>query len=181
MQVKVTFSGTRLADYATRVAELGARGEVEMARGLNDAGDLVLTQVRKALQGQMNVLKYGTILDTTHGIPAAPGRSVSGHLTYAITASGKGLPIRDFPVQASVGGPVTAEPWGVAHTFKRSFVTKTGRLLARRTASRFPIRGLRGPSPAKELVKGQSLDTFERAVPALVEPTIMRRLVRLMP
>lgn len=83
---------------------------------------------------------------------------------------------------ASAGGPVTASPWGVAHTFERSFVTsKRGLLRARRGKSREPIRALFGPSPAKEIVKDQALATFEAAVPGIVEPTIMRRLIRLMP
>ena len=177
MQIEVKFSGTSLSAWAEKIATLGAQADVEMARGLNDAGDIVRTQVRRAMKDQMGVLRYAIVVDATASIPASPGR-----LTYSITATGKGLPIVDFPVSASPGGPVTASPWGVAHTFTRSFkTTRKGRLLARRTASRFPVRSLRGPSPAKELVKDASLATFEAAVPAIVEPTIMRRLVRLMP
>ena len=177
MQIDVRFSGASLDTFVAKVAALGAEAPVEMARGLNDGGDIVRTQVRRALKEQMGVTSYGIVVDHTGAIPASP----SG-LVYKITGSGKGLPIKDFPVSASPGGPVTAMPWGVSHTFTRSFkTTKAGRLLARRGASRLPVRSLRGPSPAKELVKAESLATFEAAVPAIVEPTIMRRLVRLMP
>ena len=94
---------------------------------------------------------------------------------------GKGLPIKDFPVEASVGGPVTVEPWGVSHTFARSFVTSSrGLLRARRGSAREPIRTLRGPAPAKELVKDQSAAVFEAGVRAIVEPIVTRRLARLM-
>lgn len=177
MRIEVKLSGAGIDQFASKVAALGASAPTEMARGLNDAGDKVRTQVRRALKVQMGVTKYGIVVDATSSIPARPGG-----LVYKITGDGKGLPIKDFPVSASPGGPVTAMPWGVAHTFQRSFVSsRKGRLLARRTSARFPIRGLRGPSPAKELVKDQSLATFEAAVPAIVEPTVMARLARLMP
>ncbi len=177
MQITVKFSGTRLANYAAKIAALGARGEIEMARGLNDAGDVVRTQVRRALQKQMGLQAYDVVVDATSSIPARPD-----DLRYRITAAGKGLPIRFFGVKVDPHGPVVAMPWGVPHEFKRSFrTTRTGRLLARRTDARLPVRSLRGPSPSKELVKGQSLATFEQAVPGIVEPVIIRRLARLMP
>ena len=177
MQIEVKFSGASLDTFVCKVAELGADAPVEMARGLNDAGDIVRTQVRRALKEQMGVTSYGIVVDATGSIPASP----SG-LVYKITGTGKGLPIKDFPVSAAAGGPVTAEPWGVSHTFTRSFkTTRQGRLLARRGSARLPVRALRGPSPAKERVKDQSLATFEAAVPGIVEPTVMRRLIRLMP
>ncbi len=179
-EMKVAYSGTRLADYARQIAQLGAQGELEMARGLNDAGKIVITQVRRALQGQMGVLKYATIVAATNAIPAVPGRLNA--MQFDITASRKGLPIKNFAVSVSHGSSVTASPWGTARTFERSFMTSVrGLLLARRESSRLPIRGLRGPSPSKELVRDQSLKTFEAAVTGVVEPVIVRRLARLMP
>jgi len=180
MRIEVKFSGSSLAGFADRVAALGAKGQVELARGLNEAGDLVRTQVRRALKDQMGVTHYSTIVDTTGSRPATPNGT--GVLDYEIHASAKGLRIAEFPVSASAGGPVTAMTWGVPHTFQRSFVTsKRGLLRARRGAAREPIRSLKGPSPAKELVKGQSLHTFEHAVASVVEPVVVRRLARLVP
>ncbi len=112
MQIDVKFSGASLDTFVAKVAALGAEAPVEMARGLNDGGDIVRTQVRRALKDQMGVTSYGIVVDHTGSIPASP----SG-LVYKITGSGKGLPIKDFPVSASPGGPVTAMPWGVSHTF----------------------------------------------------------------
>lgn len=177
MQIEVKFSGTSLSVWAEKIATLGAQADVEMARGLNDGGKVVFTQVRRALKTQMGLLSYGTVVKATDDIPASPSR-----LIYSMSGRGKGLPIRDFPVAANAGGPVTASPWGVPRTFERSFVTsKRGLLRARRGTAREPIRPLFGPSPAKEIVKDQALATFEAAVPGIVEPTIMRRLIRLMP
>ena len=177
MRIEVKFSGSALSQYAARVHELGAQGQTEMARGLNDAGAQVLTQVRRALKTQMGVLNQGIVNDATGGTKASPGG-----LVYSISGRGKGLPIKDFPVEAAVCGPVTAEPWGVSHTFARSFKTSgKGLLRARRGQAREPIRSLRGPAPAKELVKDESAATFEAGVEAIVEPIVLRRLARLMP
>ncbi len=177
MKIEVRFKGSTLEQFAQRVHELGAKGEAEMARGLNDAGDQVRTQVRRALKTQMGVISQSIVTNATGSINASPGR-----LVYAITGQGRGLPIKDFPVEASAGGPVTAEPWGVSHTFARSFVTsKRGLLRARRGTAREPIRTLRGPAPAKELVKDESAAVFEASIRAVVEPIVLRRLAPLMP
>lgn len=175
-QIEIKFKGSSLEQFAAKVAALGAEGEIEMARGLNDAGGQVRTQVRRALKTQMGVINQSIVNNATGSISASPGR-----LVYSITGAGKGLPIKDFPVQASVGGAVTAEPWGVSHTFARSFVTsKRGLLRARRGSAREPIRSLRGPAPAKELVKDESAAVFEASIRAVVEPIVTRRLARLL-
>jgi hypothetical protein len=69
--------------------------------------------------------------------------------TKATIATGKGIPITEFPVTVTSKG-VAAKTWGVDHLFKRSFTEKlTGKLRARLGPSRFPSRALCGPSLPK--------------------------------
>ncbi len=174
MQIEVKFSGASLDTFVAKVAALGADAPVEMARGLNDAGDIVRTQVRRALKDQMGVTSYGIVVDATGSIPASP----SG-LVYKITGTGKGLPIKDFPVSAAPGGPVTAMPWGVSHTFTRSFkTTRAGRLLARRGASRLPVRRCADRARRRSWSRTRAWRPSRPRCPRIVEPTIMRRLIR---
>ncbi len=173
----VTFSGTSLKHYADKVEAAGLQAQVEMQRGLNQAGDVVRTNVRRAVREQTSVLSPRLINTLVDSIP---GRV--GDLRYRIVTNGKGLPIRDFAVSASPGGPVTATVWGIPIQFQRSFMTsRRGLLMARRDTSRKSARFLFGANIAKEIVKGETLKTFERAVPAVVEPIVAARLTRLMP
>jgi len=142
----------------------GAR--VELERGLSAGGDKARTKVRKALRDQTNVKRYSSIVSRSP--------SHRSGLTYTIEGQGKGLPIAEFPVQATAAG-VEAEPWGVAHLFKRSFAMAKG-FRARLTSRRFPIRALYGPSIAKEIGKDKSLNAFESAVRTDVMPAVMARL-----
>lgn len=177
MRILVSLRDGGLAAYATRLQAAGETGRVELARGLNQAGDQIRTIVRQRLKTQMGVLRYGVVESHTRSVPATPAL-----LEYTIFGSGKGLPIKEFPVAAAIGAPVTAEPWAVSHTFARSFMTaKKGLLRARRGKERKPIRALYGPSPAKELIKAETAEAFERAVPMLVVPIIMTRLAKLAP
>jgi hypothetical protein len=138
--------------------------------GLTEGGDKVRTKVRKALKAQTNPIKYATITSRVDG--------KRNGFSYFIEAKGGGLPIKEFPHSAP--GSVSASPWGVARTFKRSFVKAGGALVARLTRKRFPVRKLYGPSLSKELVKDQSLAAFEVGVRADVVPAIDKRLARLL-
>lgn len=174
MNVEIKFSDAGLRTFIAKAQSL-TQANGEIARGLNEAGDRVRTIVRHRLQAQTGVLRYGIITDETSSRQATPG-----HLVYTITGTGKGLPIRDFAVRAAAGGPVTADVWGVPHTFARSFVTRiAGKLRARRGSARMPIRSLRGPSIAKEIVKGETLAAFDASVVEIVRPLVLTRLLRL--
>lgn len=91
MQIEVKSSGTSLSAWAEKISELGAQADVEIARGLNDGGKVVFTQVRRALKTQLGLLSYGTILKYTDDTPASPSR-----LIYSMSGRGKGLPIKTF-------------------------------------------------------------------------------------
>ena len=165
-----------LEEIGRRFTVMSREVNVEVARGANDAGGQIRTIVRHALQDQMGVLKYKVAVDAVKSTPASPD-----HLRYEIWSSRGGLPIRDFLMQATAAG-VQAHVWGVDKTFQRSFVSSVrGLPLARLGSARMPIRALFGPAPYKELLKGETLASWERAVPLLVEPLVLQRVMRLSP
>ena len=169
--VHVDLAGIR--QFAAAVAKLGDGRVAQVAReGLQEGGDKVRTQVRRALKVQTNVKRYGVI------VANVPGR-LAGPLQYIISASGKGLPIQEFPY--SVPGPVEASPWAVSRTFKRSFRQRyKGGLRARLSSKRFPIRSLYGPSLPKELIKDQSAAAFFKGSSEVLQ-AIEKRVARIMP
>jgi len=84
-----------LARFGRGIDGLGERARQEMARGLARGGEKLRTPVRRALKEQTSVKRYGTIVANTRGWLDA------GALTYTIEASGKGLPLSEFPHKAS--------------------------------------------------------------------------------
>ena len=174
MQVTVKLSNQAYQQFINKTLQLGTQAAQELARGLNEGGDKVQTQVRRALKVQTGVSKYGTIVQNTTN-----SRAFAGHLSYSIRSTGHGLPITDFPY--SVPGHVQASPWGVTRQFARSFKQLVkGGLKARLTSKRFPLRSLYGPSIPKELVKDKSKDAFETGT-VFVREAVEKRLARLMP
>jgi hypothetical protein len=169
--MRITVSGNIAAIIGPISSLAAGGGRQALQEGLGDGGDKVRTKVRKAMRAQTNPLKYETITSRVSG-------SRFG-LAYIIKGDGKATPINLFPHSAP--GAVTAAPWGVSRTFKRSFVRPdTGALSARTTSKRFPVRKLYGPNMAKEVVKGQSLAAFEVGAGSDVLPAIERRLARLL-
>lgn len=166
-----------LSRFAGLLAAFPERARRAMVDGLNEGGDLLRTQARRDLRAQTGVLKAGSITKRT-----GSRRATSGSLEYMITGSGKGMPIREFRVKAGQGVPVTASPWNVSHTFARSFETKRQhKLMARRGATRFPVRALYGPAVSKEIVKDQTAADFEAQAAPTVERVVIKRLGRLLP
>ena len=121
---------------APSVAKFEKSIQRAVARGLNEGGDKVRTQVQRALKKQTGVSKYSSItsrISTTRAYPQfmagaigsnlGSGFSSYGSLSYQIIAKGSGIPIKEFPVHL-VDGAVDAKTWGVDHVFKRSFEIK---------------------------------------------------------
>lgn len=176
MRITVTL-GSDAEQFAGRIAAFPAKARQAMAEGLNAGGDLERTDVRRDVKVQTGARRYGAIKERT-----ATKRASPGNLVYTIVGTGKGMPIREFPVSASTRGPVTARPWGVVHAFARSFRTSTkGLLRARRGTARFPIRALYGPSIAKEIVRDQTAAHFETRAGPRVQQAVVKRLGRLLP
>lgn len=165
------------------LAKAHARIEAAIARGLNEGGDKVRTRVQRGLKTQTNVKAYRSITSRMRSTRAfAEGSrsegSVGGALTYSIIATGKGIPITEFPVTVTLKG-VDAKSWGVDHLFKRSFKEKfKGALRARLGPARHPIRALYGPSLPKELGKGDIPTIFYASAAEFVPPAIVKHLAK---
>jgi hypothetical protein len=157
---------------------LSAKIPQAIARGLNEGGDKVRTQVQHALQRQTGLTMYSSVTSRVHTMRAYPGM-----LNYQIIAKGKpGIPIKEFRAILRPRG-VVAFPWGKEHDFKRSFVGKgrvSGSFLARLGKERFPLRRLFGPSLAKELDKDESAQAFNSGASAFVPPAIEKHLDKLL-
>ena len=148
-----------------------------IARGVNEGGDKVRTQVQRALQQQTSLVRYGSVTKRVRTARAFPGG-----LSYSIMVAGKpATKPAEFRVRVATGrgGGVTIWMWGVAHKFKRSFQQKLkGGLRMRLDAARLPIRGFDGPNLAKEAVKDQTAKAFFDTTAAAVAPIVEKHLAR---
>ena len=119
-----------------------------IARGLNEGGDKVRTEVQHALQSQTGLLRYRSVTSRIRTARAFAGQG--GGMSYQIIATSK-PPTRpsEFPqkVTTGPGGKVSIKLWNVWHVFARSFQIKgrTGdfSLRMRLGVDRKPIRGIR--------------------------------------
>ena len=84
-----------LARFGKSIDMMSTNARQEMSRGLARGGEKLRTPVRRALKEQTSVKRYGTIVANTRGWLDA------GALQYTIEASGKGLPLSEFPHKAS--------------------------------------------------------------------------------
>src|SRR5580693_6841146 len=130
-----------------------------IARGLNEGGDRVRTQVQRALQKQTSLVRYASVTKRVrtarvYATGLAPksgiGPSRPGSLSYQIIVSGK-PPTKPDEFRTRVtkgpGGGVTVWMWGVAHKFARSFQQKYRLgLRARLGPERDKIRSFSGPN-----------------------------------
>jgi energy-coupling factor transporter ATP-binding protein EcfA2 len=78
---------------------------------------------------------------------------------------------------ARAQGLVSARPWGVLHRFKRSYMGRYGSPVARRPDG--SVRAIYGASPAKEIIKDQSLAAWQASIRVDVQGAIEKRLARL--
>jgi hypothetical protein len=148
-----------------------------VARGLNEGGDKVRTQVQRALQKQTSLVRYGSVTKRVRTARAFPGG-----LSYSIVVSGK-PPTKpaEFRVRVTPGkgGGVTIWMWGVAHKFKRSFQQAIkGGLRMRLDSARLPIRGFDGPNLAKEAVKDEAEKAFFETTATQLAPIVEKSLAR---
>ncbi|WP_051335293.1 hypothetical protein [Methylocapsa acidiphila] len=151
-----------------------------IARGLNEGGDKVRTQVQRTMKTDTNVTKYASIVSRMKDSGRGWARAAPGRLAYQIVASGKGIPIKEFPVR-DTGKGIDAKTWGVDHLFKRSFGIKgkgVAGFRARLGAKRLPVRGFYGPSLPKELTEKVVLATFYRSAEAYVPPAVLKHLLK---
>lgn len=148
-----------------------------------EGGMKVQTDIRRNL-GRIMGVKYGVMTQVVTSSYQGGGRFVMYvRSPYDMKLYGPTLPITLFGVKSG-GGGITASPWGVAHTYKRSFYEVAGKgpvrmpYRARLGKAKFPIRKILGPNPAKELLKAPMPLVFQMSVRAQVGPVIEKRLAR---
>lgn len=130
------------------------------SRALNRTGRPTFTAVKRALRRQSDIQR--PLIDA--GVTFKPSTSTT--LQTAIKGTGSYLPLRLFGARQFTYG-VRAKVWGKHQQYRSAFIVGkyAGGAYKRRTPRRFPIRQLYGPSVGKELVKDQSLATFEASLP----------------
>ena len=130
------------------------------SRALNRTGRPTFTAVKRALRRQSDIQR--PLIDA--GVTFKPSTSTT--LQTAIKGTGPYLPLRLFGARQFTYG-VRAKVWGKHQQYRAAFIVGkyAGGAYKRRTPRRFPIRQLYGPSVGKELVKDQSLATFEASLP----------------
>jgi hypothetical protein len=178
----ITLRAPGIAALERKFASAARALPVAIARGLNQGGDKALTQIKRALQQQTGLLRYGSVTQRVRTRRAFPGQ-----LAYFIVGSSYPSTKPDefrYKATTGPGGGVTVDFWGVPHRLARSFAFKgrtTGwaALKARKEAERFPIRGFDGPNIAKELIKDRSAAAFTAAAPE-VQAAILRNIAGLL-
>ena len=136
------------------------KANLAFSRALNRTGRPTFTAVKRALRKQSDI--HRTIIDAS--VTFKPATSAT--LQTAITGTGPYLPLRLFGARQFAYG-VRAKVWGKHQQYRSAFIVRkfAGGAYKRLTSRRFPIRQLYGPSVGKELVKDQSLATFEASMP----------------
>lgn len=183
--------------------------ERALHEGVRAAGDKVRTKVRRALHRQMGTKKYGTIVKATRSyIPGRMSYAIEGmgkglpitdfpvkafggdaarmrwspteHWRYQVRAENGRFGRIDLSSTGKAG--VTARPWRVTHDFKRSFVDAEGIFRARLPdQKRGKGRKLYGPAAWKEIVRAETLATFQGQAPREMEAQVGKRLAKLVP
>ncbi|WP_336801701.1 hypothetical protein [Kaistia sp. MMO-174] len=206
MELEIRLGNNAIAAWQRAFREMPAQASKELANGLSDGGLKLRTSVRRALRTQMGTksaapinlrtpskLDRGGLSFTIYGngkglpifdFPVRMSRSKRALVRWSPrqhwqlqprNASGQFGPIRDTPEAA-----VSAMVWGNMHAFQRSFVGPRGPR-AIRGGAKGGMRQLFGPSVAKELGIDQSLVAFKTGIGSIIEPSISRRLARLLP
>lgn len=160
MQITINLADQILSRFGNQLAALGdGKARLVMARALNHEGDKGRTQVKRALVRQTGI-KYNLIDKAMKTIGANAGR-----LTYTLEAAGEETNLNLFGAKQGKRG-VSAAPWGQRRVFKSSFIVGAygGKVYKREYKYRFPIKQLYGPNIARELVKGETAETFQSGV-----------------
>src|SRR5687768_13015009 len=177
MRVSLNLNDQVMKRFGDQLASLGAGQAAKvMARALNHEGDKVRTQVRSAISKQSGIDK-GRLGIITHG-------ASGGSLTYTLSVTDREKNIGGFKARKVADG-ISAQPWGTRRVFPGAFFLKSkkgtqgavgagtegGTLLAfvRKPGERKKLKPLFGPNLARELLKDESKDAFERNVGLIVD------------
>lgn len=163
-----------LVRFGNQLRAIGSgKANKVLGRALNYEGAKVYTAVRRAIRQQSSipddVLRAGmkTIKASTSG----------GPLVFVIHGSGKELSLRHFkPAQGRVGTSATV--WGKRQLYAHAFMGPVpgtiaaklgGHVFVRLGSDRLPIKRLSGPSIPREMVRDESREVFESAMPRILD------------
>jgi hypothetical protein len=176
-------------EIANKLAAVGKNINPALARAVNHTGDKARTQVARTLAKQTGA-NYGAVRKALGTKLASPST-----LVYRIIGTGGYMSLKEFGARQARSG-VSAAPWGKRRLFPHTFIVGTlgGHVFVRKSKwdghigpsdrhvfirkgkGKARIHKLWGPAIPKEMVKGQSRQTFETTVaselPARVEHEI---------
>jgi hypothetical protein len=163
MQIAITPADNVLTIFEARCHQVGeglARRAFSMA--MNKEGRKSFTAVKRALVQQTSI-KMSMVAASTKFVSAGPNR-----LETRIDGSGSAIPLIQFSPSAGPVG-VSATVWGRRQTYPHTFFAygQSG-VFKRLSPKRFPIQTVYGPAIPVELVKDESLATFEEGVGNIV-------------
>jgi hypothetical protein len=151
--------------YEAMVHQVGeGAAALAFSRALNHESRKTFTAVKRALRKQTDIPPFMITASTAFRF------SSKHHLRTIITGSGRELPLLLFkPSQFSYG--VRARVWGRHQVYRSSFIVARfgGNVFHRTSHKRFPIQKMFGPSVPKEMLKDETLETFERSGNAIMD------------
>ena len=159
MQVVIKDLDQTRIRYEAMVQQVGeGAAALAFSRALNHEGRKTFTAVKRSLRKQTDIPPF--MITASMAFKSSSQRN----LRTIISGSGKELPLRLFnPSQFSYG--VRAKVWGKHQTYRSAFIVAKyeGNVFHRTSKKRFPIQKMFGPSIPKEMVKDETLETFEQS------------------
>lgn len=187
IQARIDSKDGILKRFDNQLKSLGeAKGRQAMARAVNHTARKTSTAVKRALVKQTSAPR--AIVQSTVKLRLAAHRG-GGAIEAMIHATGSELPLHLFSARQFRYG-VRAKVWGKNQRFPSMFGAagdnpKTvaalgGQVFVRSGKSRLPIEKAFGPSIPKEMVIGETRDTFERESRAGLEERLRHEISRLL-
>lgn len=174
---KITVAGGKaLQNMAKQLRELGEGKAREAAsRAINRGGDMGRTQMTRALV-QTTGIQYQKVKSVT-----SVRRSTPATLSYTVEGSGDETNVGLFKARQLKKG-AAASPWKKRRMFPGTFIIQKfgGRVYARRTGQRFPIKPIWGPNVAREMRQGEPLKAWEQTTLNVVERRMLHELDRML-
>ena len=165
MQVVIKDLDQTRIRYQAMVQQVGeGAAALAFSRALNHEGRKTFTAVKRSLRKQTDIPPF--MITASMAFKSSSQRNLS----TIISGSGKELPLRLLkPSQFSYG--VRAKVWGKHQTYRSAFIVAKyeGNVFHRTSKKRFPIQKMFGPSIPKEMVKDETLETFEQSGNAVMD------------
>lgn len=188
VRVEIKSQDGTLRKYHNQLGALGIdKARVAMSRALNRTASVAHTAVRKALAAQTSI-PAGIIRGQVKLKKSA--QQGSGPLEAVIYATGSEIPLEKFKARQTPDG-ASAIVWGRRQVYQGTFgapgdnpnvVSKLGGAIYHRTSkSRLPIERTYGPSIPKEMIKDETLKTFESMVDERLADRLAHEIARMLP